>query len=159
MRPSALKARSASQAGQGNAKCMPSKHVNLGSKLAKIRFSANTFKIALGVGLFKQFFFKENVRYPVWTCREPMIIFSESRDPNRDPKTPLKNPGLNHCLPKIAGFCCASVPRYIVFLKSHTAEMVFLTAVQFKTDSSRVAIFKSSIPYISENVVLYYVSA
>jgi len=51
------------------------------------------------------------------------------------------------------------VPRYIVFLKSHTAEMVFLTAVQFKTDSSRVAIFKSSIPYISENVVLYYVSA
>jgi len=42
------------------------------------------------------FFFKENVRYPVWTCRgpislfsgDPMIIFSDSRDPNRVPKTP-----------------------------------------------------------------------
>ena len=49
------------------------------------------------------FFFKENVRYPVWTCRdpifsdsrEPSIIFSDSsdpifnsRDPNRVPKTP-----------------------------------------------------------------------
>ena len=38
----------------------------------------------------------ENVRYPAWTCREP--IFSDSRDslfnsrdPNRVPKTPLKN--------------------------------------------------------------------
>jgi len=44
----------------------------------------------------KQVFFKENVRYPVWTCRDPislilgtqfsvsrypMIIFSDSRDP------------------------------------------------------------------------------
>jgi len=59
-----------------------------------------------------QFFFKENVRYPVWTCnmgpdfsdsrdpifsdsRDPMIICSDSRDPifnsrdpNRVPKTP-----------------------------------------------------------------------
>jgi len=47
--------------------------------------------------------FKENVRYPVWTCRDPifsnsrdvMIIFSDSgdpifnsRDPNRVPETP-----------------------------------------------------------------------
>jgi len=46
-----------------------------------------------------QFFFKENVTYPVWTfrdpifsdSRDPMIIFSDSRDPNRVPKTPLKN--------------------------------------------------------------------
>jgi len=50
-------------------------------------------------------FFKENVRYPVWTCRDtifsdsrdPMITFFDSRypilnstDPNRVPKTPLK---------------------------------------------------------------------
>ena len=38
--------------------------------------------------LYKQFFFKENVR-------DPMIIFSDSRDPifnsNRVPKMPLKN--------------------------------------------------------------------
>ena len=44
-------------------------------------------------------YFKENVRYPVWTCRDPifsdskdpMIIFSDSRDPifnSRDPETP-----------------------------------------------------------------------
>jgi len=40
--------------------------------------------------------FKENVRYPVWICRvpiffdfrDPMIIFSDSRDPNRVPKSP-----------------------------------------------------------------------
>jgi len=50
------------------------------------------------------FFFKENVRYPIWTCRDPislilgtrfslisrdpMMIFSDSRDPifnSRDP--------------------------------------------------------------------------
>jgi len=37
----------------------------------------------------KQVFLKENVRYPVWICRDPifsdfrdpMIIFSDSRDP------------------------------------------------------------------------------
>ena len=46
-------------------------------------------------------FFKENVRYPVWTCRDPisdsrnpMTIFSDSENPNRVPKTPLKKPGL-----------------------------------------------------------------
>jgi len=48
-------------------------------------------------------FFKENVSYPVWICRDPisdsrdpilsdfrdpMIIFCDSRDPNRVPKTP-----------------------------------------------------------------------
>jgi len=40
-------------------------------------------------------FFKENVRYPESTCRDPMIIFSDSsdpifnsKDPNRVPKTP-----------------------------------------------------------------------
>jgi len=48
-------------------------------------------------------FFRENDRHPVWTCRDPifsdsrdpMIIFSDSRDlifnsrdPNRVPKTP-----------------------------------------------------------------------
>ena len=45
-------------------------------------------------------FFKENVRYPVWTCRDPifsdsrnpMMIFADSRDPNRVPKTPEKKP-------------------------------------------------------------------
>jgi len=26
-------------------------------------------------------FFKEVVRYPMWTCRDPMITFSDSRDP------------------------------------------------------------------------------
>ena len=34
-------------------------------------------------------FFKENVKYPVWTSRDP--IFSDFRDPHRVPKTPLKN--------------------------------------------------------------------
>jgi len=40
-------------------------------------------------------FFKENVRYPLWTCRDPITIFADSRDtifnsrdPNRVPKTP-----------------------------------------------------------------------
>jgi len=45
---------------------------------------------------FKQVFFKENVRCPIRTCRDrifsdsrdSMIIFSDSRDPNRVPKTP-----------------------------------------------------------------------
>ena len=56
-------------------------------------------------------FFKENVRYPVWTCRDPifsdsrypMIIFADyrdpifkSRDPNRVHKIPLKNPDYDH---------------------------------------------------------------
>jgi len=49
-----------------------------------------------------QFLFKENVRYLVWTCRDPifpdsrdpMIIFTDSRDPNQVPKTPLKKPDL-----------------------------------------------------------------
>jgi len=44
-------------------------------------------------------FFKENIRYLVWICRdpifsnskEPMMIFSDSRDPNGVPKTPFKN--------------------------------------------------------------------
>ena len=50
-----------------------------------------------------RFFFEENVRYPVWICgdpislilgtrfsdfRGPVIIFSDSRDPIRVPKTP-----------------------------------------------------------------------
>jgi len=43
-----------------------------------------------------QVFFKENVKYPVWICRDPifsdfrnpMIIFSDFREPNRVPKTP-----------------------------------------------------------------------
>jgi len=46
-----------------------------------------------------QVFLKENVRYPVWTCtdpifsysRDPMIIFPDSRDPiftSGVPKTP-----------------------------------------------------------------------
>ena len=34
-------------------------------------------------------FFKENLRYLVWTCRDPIF---NSRDPNRVPKTTLKNP-------------------------------------------------------------------
>ena len=50
-----------------------------------------------------QGFFKKNVRNSVWISRDPifsdfrdpMIIFSDSRDPNRVPKTPLKNPDLN----------------------------------------------------------------
>jgi len=41
-------------------------------------------------------FFKENVRYPVWTCRDPifndsmdpMLIFCDSREPIWVPKTP-----------------------------------------------------------------------
>jgi len=44
-----------------------------------------------------QGFFKENVRHPVWACRDPMIIFCDSRDlsfnsrdPIRVPKTPWK---------------------------------------------------------------------
>jgi len=44
---------------------------------------------------FKTEIFKtgKHVRYPVCTCRDsysmdPMIIFSDSRDPNRVPKTP-----------------------------------------------------------------------
>jgi len=43
-------------------------------------------------------FFKENVRYPVRTCRDPILMFSDfrdpifnSRDPNRVPKTLNKN--------------------------------------------------------------------
>jgi len=35
-------------------------------------------------------------------------------------------------------------------------EMVFLSAVQFRTDSSHVAIFKSSILYLHENVSLHF---
>ena len=48
--------------------------------------------------IYCRFFFKENVRNPIWICRDPMIIFSDSRDPmiifsdsrdpNRLPKTP-----------------------------------------------------------------------
>jgi len=34
-------------------------------------------------------FFKENVRYLVWTCKDPMIIFAYSRDPIRVPKKNL----------------------------------------------------------------------
>jgi len=41
----------------------------------------------------KQVFFKENVRHPAWTCRDPMIDsrdpminFSDSRDPHQVPK-------------------------------------------------------------------------
>ena len=34
------------------------------------------------------FFFKKNVRNPVWICRDP--IFSHFRDPNRVPKTSYK---------------------------------------------------------------------
>jgi len=37
-------------------------------------------------------FFTENVRYPVWTCRDP--IFSDSRDPMIilfDPRDPILN--------------------------------------------------------------------
>jgi len=53
MRRSALKVRSASQVVQpGNAICMRSKH-ELGSKLAKVRFSANSLKTLFGVELFK----------------------------------------------------------------------------------------------------------
>ena len=41
-------------------------------------------------------FFKENIRYSVWTCRDPifsdsrdpMTIFADSREPNRVLKTP-----------------------------------------------------------------------
>jgi len=43
-----------------------------------------------------QVFFKENVKDPVWISRDPIffdfrgpkIVFSDSRDPNRVPKTP-----------------------------------------------------------------------
>jgi len=53
-------------------------------------------------------FFKETVRHPEWTCRDPIyfdsrdpiyfdsrdpMILSDSRDPIRVPKTPLKKPG------------------------------------------------------------------
>jgi len=53
--------------------------------------------------IFSQFFLKENVRYPVWTCRDPifsdsrkpLIVFPDSwdpifnsKDPNGVPKTP-----------------------------------------------------------------------
>ena len=40
-----------------------------------------------------QVFFKENIRYRVWTCRDP--IFSDSRDPifnSRDPNRVCKTP-------------------------------------------------------------------
>jgi len=62
----------------------------------------DVFVVAYGLWC-NQFFLKENVRDPVWTCRDPiysdsrnpMIIFSDSRDPifnsrdpNRVPKTP-----------------------------------------------------------------------
>jgi len=50
-----------------------------------------------------QVFFKADVRYPVWTCRDPIffdsrdpiIIFSDSRDPiwnSRDPNRVSKTP-------------------------------------------------------------------
>ena len=88
------------------------------SRLHCLDFSiANLFMILVvtishGSSCFTSFFFKENVRYPVWTCnmgpdfsdsrdpifsdsRDPMIIYSDSRDPifnsrdpNRVPKTP-----------------------------------------------------------------------
>jgi len=54
MRRSVVKVHSASQvAVHGNAKYMRSRHVTLGNKLVKVRFSANIFKFALEVGLFK----------------------------------------------------------------------------------------------------------
>jgi len=45
---------------------------------------------------YKQGFLKENFRYPVWTCRDPIFSNSgdpifNSGDPNRFPKTPYKN--------------------------------------------------------------------
>jgi len=64
--------------------------------------------------LGQQAFFKENIRHPVWSCRDPiylkgpifsdstdpMIISSDSRDPicnsrdpSRVPETPLKSLG------------------------------------------------------------------
>jgi len=60
-------------------------------------------KIFCNLQYHYQGFFKETVRYPVWTCKDPiffesrgpMIIFSDfrdpifnSRDPIRVPKTP-----------------------------------------------------------------------
>jgi len=51
----------------------------------------------------QQVFFKENIRYPVWTCRDPifsnfrdpLIIFPDSKDPifnSRDPNWVPKTP-------------------------------------------------------------------
>jgi len=39
-----------------------------------------------------QFFFKENVRYPVWTCRDLMIISCDSRDPVFNFRDPVRVP-------------------------------------------------------------------
>jgi len=46
------------------------------------------------------YFFKENVRYPVWTCRDPifsdfrdaLIIFFDSRDPIFNSRDPIRVP-------------------------------------------------------------------
>jgi len=65
-------------------------------------------------------------------------------------------PGSNHCLPQTVGFCSAPDPCLHHFCESHTAEIVLLSAVQRRTDSSCFAIFKSSIPYLSENVSLNF---
>jgi len=70
-------------------------------RLIKV-FLVISYGLTIGAGLdyffhLIQDFFKENVRYPVSTCRDQMITFSDSsdpifnsRDPMRVPETPFK---------------------------------------------------------------------
>jgi len=68
-----------------------SSHLTLRDKITK-----DLSRKVKWLSYFQGFFLKENVRYPVWTCRDPMfsdsvdpmIILSDSRDPifnSRDP--------------------------------------------------------------------------
>jgi len=55
--------------------------------------------IKFSVSNKKTVFFKENIVYPMWTCSDPifpdsidpMIILSDSRDPNRFPRIAFFN--------------------------------------------------------------------
>jgi len=58
---------SGSQVAQGNTKYIRSKHVELGNKLAEVRFCVNIFNIAFGVGVFKSVLAK-HCWIALWNC-------------------------------------------------------------------------------------------
>jgi len=71
------------------------KHIHPHSELWRVYSQATLLRVRLRYSLYygtmlKPVFLKENVRYPVWTCRDP--ISSDSRDPIfSDSKDPMIN--------------------------------------------------------------------
>jgi len=74
---SALKALSASQVVQGDAKYTRSKHIKLRNQLVRVWFSVNSFKKAFGVGLFKLLLAK-NCRIFLCNCSSFTLSFQKA---------------------------------------------------------------------------------